>query len=401
MSYMVIQILGTNGDLRWYIEGSESSASSSSAKSLSEKSWGAFKGDVIVFVPTADVYLTQAKLPRLSNVKLRKAVPYAVEDEITEDVKNCHFAIARSNSAGFTPVGVVNRERMDAWLQSIPGELKSKISLMVPEVLALPWEKNTWTIAEIGEFSWVKTDVNMGFAIEKNNLVDLLIQHQQENNQIESIVLLTTSGSDLEKELLDHLKIPVVKKAQNDSWVIFLKNNCNKNTVINLLQGDYQTNSSSGSAARLQKVFISMAAMWVILFSVFGFIKYAILNFQAHRLNNELAAVYHEIYPGESATQSAKQRIESALIAVKKAKQQGVFMRLVAVASPVLINTPGLTIQGATFNNSQLEVKLEATDFQLLDKLASNLRAKGLIAEQTHESKSGEVIQSTLVMKER
>lgn len=401
MSCLVIHILGTNGDLRWFIEGEEVSASTSSAKSLSEKSWSFFKGEVIVFVPTTDVYLTQAKLPRISSAKLRKAIPYAVEDEITEDVKNCHFASFRSDSAGFTPVGVMNRERMDAWLQLIPNALKSKISIMTPEVLALPWITKTWTIAEIGDFAWVRTEQNTGFAIEKNNLVDLLIQSQQENHQIESINLFTVPGSNLDRELGDHLKLTVITKIQDEPWIVFLNKNLYRKSVLNLLQGEYQSRYTSTSTTRLQKIFFSMAAGWLILFCVFGFIKYAILNIQAHQLNNELATIYHEIYPGEAATQSSKQRVESALAAVKKAKQQGVFLRLVATASPILINTPGLTIQGATFSNSQLEVKLEATDFQLLDKIAANLRAKGFVAEQTHEAKSGNVIQSTLVMKEK
>ncbi|MBX9586043.1 MAG: hypothetical protein K2X50_02185 [Gammaproteobacteria bacterium] len=401
MSRLIIHILGTNGDLRWFIEGEEVSASTSSAKSLSEKSWSNFKGEVIVFVPTIDVYLTEAKLPRLSNAKLRKAIPYAVEDEITEDLKNCHFATFRVDGAGFTPIGVINKECMSAWLQLIPNSLKSKISIMTPEVLAMPWTTNTWSIAEIGDFAWVRTGQNTGFSIEKNNLMDLLIQYQQENHQIEAINLFTVPGSNLDCELIDHLKLTVVTKIQNEPWIVFLHKNLHQNSVLNLLQGEYQSNYTSSSTVRLQKIFFTMVAGWLIVFCLFGFIKYTILNFQAHRLNSELATIYHEIYPGEAATQSSKQRVESALAAVKKAKQQGVFIRLVAVASPVLINTHGLTIQSASYNNSQLEVKLEATDFQLLDKVAADLRAKGIFAEQTHQAKSGNVIQSTLVMKER
>lgn len=401
MSRLVIHILGTNGDLRWFIEGEEESASTSSAKSLSEKLWSNFKGEVIVFVPTTDVYLTQAKLPRLSSVKLRKAIPYAVEDEITDDLKNCHFATFRPDDAGFTPIGVINKECMSGWLQLIPNSLKSKISIMTPEVLAMPWTTNTWSIAEISDFAWVRTGQNTGFSIEKNNLIDLLIQYQQENHQIEAINLFTVPGSNLDRELIDHLKLTVVTKIQNEPWIVFLHKNLHQNSVLNLLQGEYQSNYTSSSTVRLQKIFFTMVAGWLIVFCLFGFIKYAILNFQAQRLNSELATVYHEIYPGEAATQSSKQRVESALAAVKKAKQQGVFIRLVAIASPVLINTQGLTIQSASYNNSQLEVKLEATDFQLLDKVAANLRAKGIYAEQTRQAKSGNIIQSTLVMKER
>jgi general secretion pathway protein L len=403
MSRLFIHIIGTNGDLRWFIEGEEASVSISSAQSLSEKSWDNFSGEVIVFVPTSDVYLTQAKLPRLSGAKLLKAIPYAIEDEITDELKNCHFANTNSDSAGFTAIAVTHRDRIDAWLQLIPHGLKQCISLMIPEVLALPWIEGSWTVADFGGLALVRLDVYSGFAIEKENVVNVLAQYIHDNNhRAEQITLISNiPESALEKEMIQQLKLPLLSTLEKDPCEVFLQKNVNKNSAPNLLQGEYQSNYSSYGIPRLQRIFWAMAAGWLILLSAFGFIKLSILSYEAHRLNNELAVIYNEIYPGESSALSSKKRVEVALSAVKKAKQQSVFLRLVSAASPELVNVKGISIQSASFSNDQLEVKLEASDFQLLDKVAANLRAKGFIADQTHEAKSGSVIQSTLVMKER
>ena len=125
-----------------------------------------------------------------------------------------------------------------------------------------------------------------------------------------------------------------------------------------------------------------------------GFLRiFTILSYQSHQLNNELAVIYNEIFPGESSTISPKKRVETALAAVKKAKEQSVFLRLVAAASRVLVNTKGISVQSANFSNLQLEVDLEATDFALLDKVTADLRRKGLVAEQNRATKVGTVSQ--------
>lgn len=401
-SRLVIHIESNNENLTWFLEGEEISALSSSAQTLADKSWNNFGGEVIVFVPTADVYLTQAKLPQLSNVKLRKMIPFAIEDEITNDITDCHFAIASPDSSGYTPIAVVNRERMDAWLALLPAGLKEHISAMVPDVLGLPWNSGTWTLAEVGEYALVRRDSVAGFAIEKDNVVEIIAQYMRENNHpIDTLLLVSPlSHSDLEKRMTGELHLPVTQQALEGAWVVYLSKNFDKNKSLNLLQGEYQSDYSMRGIPRLKRIFAALVIGWFMLISVIGFVKWSILSFQSHRLNTELAVIYDETFPGGSKNISAKKRVETALVAVKKAKEQSVFLRLVAAASPVLVNTKGISVQSANFSNAQLEVQLEATDFQLLDKVTADLRSKGIIAEQNRATKAGNVIQARLMLKE-
>lgn len=401
-SRLIIHIQGNDGDLKWFIEGEELSVSTSSAQSLLQKSWEDFNGEVIVFVPTLDVYLTEAKLPQLSQAKLRKALPYAIEDEVTDDVKNCHFAITPIDHAGNTAIAVVSLERMNAWLELLPAALKQNMSFMIPDVLALPWVAGSWTIAEMGEIALVRLDIFIGFAIEKQNLVDVMAQYMRDNNhKVEKILILTVaSSSALEKEIADQLQLPVTLTSQQETWPVFLTKNFDKDRIINLPQGDYQSNYTARGLPRLKRIFFAVAAAWLVTLAGFGLIKLSLLTYQAHKLNAQLAVVYDEIFPGEVRRADPRSRIQTALALVKKARAQNVFMRLVAVASPVLAETKGISVQGAVFNNAQLDIQLEASDFQLLDKVTTALRAKGVNAEQSRATKIGEVTQAHLVLKE-
>ncbi len=399
---LFIHIIDDTGNLQWYSEGEEAAAAVSSKETLAAKSCYNFDAEVVIFVPTTDVYITRAKLPALSQVKLRKVVPYAIEDEVTTDVSACHFAISSPDSGGFTAIGVVNRERMDAWLQLLPAGLKDHISLMTPDVFGLPWKPGALTIVELGSQVLVRQDQESGFAIEKENVVEILAQFMHENNHTFSEVHLISrqAHSDLEKPLNDNLKLHIIHQTIDSSWIQFFVKNRDETTSLNLLQGDFGSKYSVQGIPRLKRIFTTMLMAWLLIMLSIGFIKFSILTFQSHQLNNQLAVIYNEIFPGEAASVSPKQRVQMALVAVKKAKEQSVFIRLVAAASPVLRNQKGISIQSAIFSNSQLEIQLEASDFQLLDKVTADLRHKGLIAEQNKATKVGSVIQSQLVIKE-
>lgn len=401
-SRLIIHFQGNDGDLKWFIEGQELSVATSSPASLLQKSWDDFNGEVIVFVPTLDVYLTQAKLPQLSQAKLRKAIPYAIEDEVTDEVKNCHFAYTPIDHAGNTAIAVVSLERMNAWLELLPPALRHNMSFMVPEVLALPWVASSWTIAEMGDIALVRLDIFSGFAIEKQNLVDVLAQCMRDNNhKVEKVLLVTVASTGaLEKEIVDRLQLPVTLISQQEAWPVFLLKNFDKDRIINFSQGDYQSHYNARGLPRLKRIFSVVVAAWLVSMMGFGLIKLSLLTYQAHKLNSQLAVVYDEIFPGEARRADPKGRIQSALALVKKARAQNIFMRLVAVASPVLVEAKGISIQGAVFSNDQLDIQLEASDFQLLDKVTTDLRAKGVSAEQSRATKIGEVTQAHLVLKE-
>ncbi len=65
---------------------------------------------VCVLVPGTDVLLTEPELPAKAGAKLQQIVPYALEEQLAEDIDDLHFAIGkRSGDAPTTPVAVVAR----------------------------------------------------------------------------------------------------------------------------------------------------------------------------------------------------------------------------------------------------------------------------------------------------
>jgi type II secretion system protein L len=66
-------------------------------------------GKVVALAPATQILLAEAQLPPGSGVKLARAVPFALEEHLTEDIDHLSFAIGRRRANGGTPVAAVSR----------------------------------------------------------------------------------------------------------------------------------------------------------------------------------------------------------------------------------------------------------------------------------------------------
>src|ERR1700691_2232743 len=73
-------------------------------------------GKVVTLAPATQISLAEPELPPGSGVKLARAVPFALEEQLTEDIDQLSFAIGRRRRGGRTPVAVVSRSVLQAWL---------------------------------------------------------------------------------------------------------------------------------------------------------------------------------------------------------------------------------------------------------------------------------------------
>ena len=102
--------------------------------------------DLTLLVPTQQVLLTEATLPTRNKKNVLHALPYALEDELTEDVEQIHFAMGDWQGDGNRlAVAAVDKSLMESWLQQFNAEgLKPK--QLQADVFALPFVAEHWSI---------------------------------------------------------------------------------------------------------------------------------------------------------------------------------------------------------------------------------------------------------------
>src|SRR5580698_8109691 len=75
---------------------------------------------ICVLVPASDVLLTDAEVPAKSGARIQQIVPFALEEQVAEDIDSLHFAVGRRvGESTRIPVAVVSRALIDAWLSQL------------------------------------------------------------------------------------------------------------------------------------------------------------------------------------------------------------------------------------------------------------------------------------------
>ena len=72
--------------------------------------------DVIVLVPATSVLTTTVDIPVKGGSRLLAALPFALEENLADDVDKLHFAAGSRRESGLLPVAVTGLEQMSEWL---------------------------------------------------------------------------------------------------------------------------------------------------------------------------------------------------------------------------------------------------------------------------------------------
>lgn len=74
---------------------------------------------VIVLVPATTVLTTTVNIPVRGGSRLLAALPFALEEQLADDVENLHFAAGVRRENGVLPVAVVAHQQMQEWLERL------------------------------------------------------------------------------------------------------------------------------------------------------------------------------------------------------------------------------------------------------------------------------------------
>ena len=123
----------------------------------------------ILIAPGEAVMLHPISAPSRKRSTWARAVPYALEDQLAEDIEALHFVLGSALDEGRLPVAVIGHDLLRAWLQSCEqGGLIPAAA--VPEPLLLPWREGFWSVLLDERRAVVRTGRWQGFATERETL---------------------------------------------------------------------------------------------------------------------------------------------------------------------------------------------------------------------------------------
>jgi general secretion pathway protein L len=349
-------------------------------------------GRVVVLAPATQILLAEPELPPGSGAKLARAVPFALEEQLTEDVDLLSFAIGRRRGKGGTPVAVVSRAVLTAWLAELnaagfdPQAIYADISAMPenPGQTVLWLEKERLAVRRPGA---------LPFAVELSPVKEALVVagviadplDSAEPKPKESAILYVTreDWARIEGEFEDLLEDFESLKVQllSDGPLPWLARGLDAPEAVNLLQGEFSRTTDYGTRWRQWRVAAALAVALLVVHVAAQALQIRHAKHDSAALDAEISQLFSESMPGDALTNPRRQ-MQAKLERIRKSGAgPQYFLRTLQTLSGALAVTPKTTISALSYREDALDMTVSAPSLAALSQLTQFVGKEGLAAE--------------------
>ncbi|MBT8088421.1 MAG: type II secretion system protein GspL [Gammaproteobacteria bacterium] len=346
---------------------------------------------VIVLVPGSSVLTTSVDLPIRSVSKLRAALPFALEEQLADDIEQLHFAAGERRDSGVRPVAVVATELMEDWLQRFEAAGIEPVRV-VPENYGLARIPGTMSLLVAGDAVMFNDGEDTEFVMEGVNPSDMLVAagvlgergsadgHEQEP----SGHLLVYCNSEDEERLshdwiaLRHELHSVDVNLLPDGALPKLAVTVASGSGVDLLQGQYGTKTDYTAQLKpWRKVAVLLLVFFIIGFAAKGVDLYRLSSDEVS-LQAQFNEEYRQIRPGDtrevldpvSAVRSIRQSVGGA------AGPQ-VFLPSLRQLGHAVAQNPDATIETVSYRAGIIDIRISSPDVATLDRIRQAVGESG------------------------
>jgi general secretion pathway protein L len=342
---------------------------------LSEVAAQAAGSEVIVLVPGDLILLTGAQVPSRNRQRIAEAIPFALEEQLIEDVDNLHFALGQRDEDGLMHTAVVDRARMDEWLTRL-NDAGVRPDALVPDILAVPWTAGEWSLMIEADVALLRTGPQTGYAMDTRNLEAILPAALSggDRGQPPQRLRVIPCGADLSPVTVD-LSIPVESEPPPPSALLLLARGYDPHFAINLLQGHYSRREQLGKLWRPWRPAAALLLVWLLIQAGVTVGEYLHLKRQTQALSDDIEQTFRAALPETKHIVNARVQMQRAIDALRGGGDatQGGFMSLLAQIGPQLVSDTGMQLERLNYNDGQLDLAIFIGDLQRLDALKQRL----------------------------
>jgi general secretion pathway protein L len=343
---------------------------------------------VCVLAPGADVLLAAPDVPHKAGARLQQLVPYALEEDLAENIDELHFAIGKRTADSLnTPVAVVARALLDEWLATLraaglePEALYADSDLLPvnPGQAVALLEEDVVSVRPPGGSPVTLPADALGEALE-------IAQSGADASAGARGLILYTGAPEWQRHSaqveaarprFDGIKVQLLTGGP----LALFAQQLPAGTATNLLQGSYAPTATRAVGLKAWRLAAMLLAGLVALHVVGKTVELQVLKKRERQVDTSIRETFHQAMPGEVSALDARRRMEQRLLAARGAGG-GLLPALQALAL-ARDSAPGTSVQSLNFHSGSLEMKLSAPDASSLDRLSQSLRSNGWAADLT------------------
>ncbi len=340
---------------------------------------------VIVLVPPTEVLTLSVDLPAKGS-RLITALPYALEDQVADDVEELHFAPGKRQPSGALAVAVVARQTLAGWLARLH-EAGIQPTSIIAENHGLARTPNTLSLLVAEDQIFFNDGEELAF----------VISGMSPSEAVMAAGVIGDADAQASKHLLVYCDAAVNERYEKD-WAL-LRHELSSVDVnllpdgilprlavtvasgegINLLHGRFGPKTEVATMFKPWKY----AAMFLLALGVVGIIGKAAdfyrLSVEHTALQQQFAAEYRALRPGDSreivdpvATVNSLRRSIGAT-----GNAATIFLPSLMQLAEALQQNDAAEVEAISYRAGVIDVRLNAPDISTLDRIVQAVNASG------------------------
>lgn len=339
---------------------------------------------LIVFVQGAEVRLTSASVPARQPAKVLQAVPFALEDQVADDIDSLHFAIGPRQPDGSNPVAIVATIRMDQWLAPFRSR-GLRPELLIPDVLALPTDPDgaRWSALHERDQVLVRSGAFRGFVCDPADLGTFL--HLADPQAAHPLRVLLVEGVAFAEGAIER---PLELLPGYATPLAALIASVQPERAINLLQGVYSQRQDLQRLWRPWRIAAGLAAVWLLIAGLAFALESWRLGRELARQDEANLARFRQLFPTETRVVDLQAQLDQQLRLASGSGGGGLFPLLHTLSAALSANA-GLKLTGMQYRDSALFLSLTGSDLQVLEGLRAWFASQPATALEVQSANAG------------
>lgn len=373
---------------------------------LAEAAALAAKHKTIVLLDSPAVHLDSVRLPIKNQQKLLRAIPYAIEEKIADDIDELHFVAGKTASDGRTPVAAIKHDVLKRILRSLEAASIYPLAL-IPDTLCLTANSSQWAVLLQEDRAKIQFDSFDAGEFDRDALPLLIKAELQpdERTPPEKIILFSVAGDDSPSEDISAAippPIELLRVSYNTHPLVIFCGQYRRALPLNLLQHAYKPKQKVNVNWQRWRLAASLATVWLCLNLGITSMQYYALADSNNKLQVEIDNIYKKTFPESARVVNARIQMEQKLNELKGLGGDSAgssLMALLADSSTALSSEKAVAIQAINYRNNTVDIEVTGANLQNIEQLNKKLNTPLLSAEIVSSSSEKDRVKGSIRIK--
>ena len=360
---------------------------------------------VVLLVPAARVSQFAVALPAGNEARMQQLAPFALEDQVSGDIDDLHFAVgSRDAATGQVPVAVTDRESMQQWLARA-AELQLLPRAMFSESDLAPALPGHVSIVLVDDQLLMRNEAGLPVLMPASDpVLALEMLLGPDSDMAAAQVSIHGSPEDWARHsvsietLRDRVAAFKVHLGA-DGLLSLFASGLSRCRPINLLQGTFRPQTARRGDWRQWRAVAGAAAALLALQVGSSWWEARQLRQASNEMDQTIRRTYEAIFPGQNPGADPLRTLERRLKEVAGgSSQRGDLLYMLAAVAAARENVPVTTLQSLTYRTGALTIKLSGPDASALEEFSQALRAGDYQASLTTGSQQEDSFEGQIEM---